>query len=76
MICQNCRSAIATARYVYGHGAIRNLTVLCDPCAVSLRGIGMDLRVERATDYGLERTDRRPVWLRNLKAKDFTGSIA
>lgn len=78
MTCQNCRSSIATGRYSYNLGAVRMLTVLCEPCAASLRSVGMNLRDGRATDRDLDRPaeDRRPVWLRNLRAKDFTGTVA
>jgi hypothetical protein len=76
MICQNCRSSIATSRYVYGLNGMRKLSVLCAPCAGSLVAIGMDLRAGRSSDRDLSREDTRPAWVRNLKAKDFTGSIA
>lgn len=72
MMCQNCRSAIATRRYGYGRGVVRNIAPLCDRCAETLTGLGMDLRAERVAPV----TDTRPRWLRNLRAKDFTGSIA
>lgn len=73
MICQNCRSAVATGRYVYGQGKVRNLTTLCDGCRLILQGMGMDLRSGQPI---AKVEDTRPAWLRNLRSKDFTGSIA
>jgi hypothetical protein len=73
MLCQNCRSAIATARYHYGIGSLRRITALCGTCSEKLAGMGMDLRVERR----MAATDTRPVWLRNASAKVLDhGSIA
>ncbi len=72
MNCGNCRSSIATTRYAYGR-PIRRITALCAPCAASLTALGMDLRASRAEAAPV---DNRPAWVRNLRAKDFTGSIA
>ena len=69
MICQNCRSNIATRRYHYGLGAMRRLTVLDDECAEKLRQIGMDLRVEGAIPH-----QPKPRWFGH--PRDFTGSVA
>jgi len=72
MICRNCKSAIATARYVAGVGALRTIAPLCDSCAASLNGMGFGF-VRQAEPVA---QDTRPRWLRNLKAKDFSGSVA
>lgn len=70
MRCGNCRSAIASRRYVYGQGALRGIAPLCDTCATALSAIGMDIRP------GDREADTRPEWMRRLRAKDFTGSVA
>jgi hypothetical protein len=76
MTCGNCRSAIATRRYAYGQGAIRNIAPLCDGCVASLEAIGMDLRPHQPTlRQAVVREpekDTRPMWLRNLTPKDMT----
>ena len=81
MKCGNCHEAIATRRYAYGQGAIRNIAPLCDGCVAILEGMGMDLRVQtptlRQAVVQPEPEDKRPVWLRNLAPKIMDhGSIA
>lgn len=72
MNCRNGDCSNMGKRYIFGLGHTRQLTVLCDDCAAKLSAIGMNLRSE---DRSAER-DTRPAWLRNLKPRDMTGSIA
>lgn len=72
MLCRNGDCTHIGKRYVIGFGVTRQLTVLCGLCAESLAGMGLHLRAERDP----EPPDDRPRWLRGLRAKDYTGSVA